>query len=860
MLSSVPLIRFPGGHVPRSASVAPARSTSARRRPAATPGRIFLLLTTLLIGGAATATPVAAVGEPVMDASVMLQGHARVGSWMAIRVHLRNDGPSVVGELRLGAGAQGRTRFGTPVDLPTKSDKDFVLYAQPPAFGRSLDVALVDATHTIVTKSVAFTVHDAGQLVVGVIAEQPQRIVPDLDLLPGPNGAQAAIVPLGVADLPDRVEAWSAIDRLVWQDVDSQLTNRQLAALRGWLAAGGRLVVAAGTNGPSVLSGFPDDILPYRPTATVDVPPESVTGLIGQLPNGAKDLPALGGTLTRGRALATSGDRVIAAEAPYGSGVVTILGFDPTTSWITDAKSTKSLWRRFLPPRSGSSVVSGDDGQMVNAVAQLPALALPPIGGLLGLLFGYILLIGPINYLVLRRLDRREWAWITMPVLIAVFAIGSYAFGAALRGLDVILNEVAIVRGAPDATEGTAQVYLGVFSPSRGTYQVDVPGGALLSSTLSGELGGSDATRLDVLQGDPSRIRDLTVGFGSLRTVRAETAAVVPRIQADLSLVDGTLKGTIRNLSDQKLEKPAVVLGSSVVVLKDLDPNAEQTLSLPIRPNQFGDSLSDRILGQTFFVDPTRSTDSTQRDLVRHAVLDQLTFDPNSRMSLQLPSDSPVLLAWGDRQVLDVRISGQIPRRTGNVLYYIPLPMKVHGSTAFEGDLVRSSVVSVDAAFFNKDPMAFNIGKGSITVAYRPIAFDGALSVRRVVLSLGFGGDLSVGSRDVKTVDPVSPQPCRDEPADLPNCSKPPPAPSCDPNSQDCSKFFDGLPEVEVLDRTGAGTWMRLPHLSNSSAYELRNPDRYVDPASGTLELRFVSNRQEGVGFTVQVRIEGDVK
>ena len=273
--------------MPRSAFVAPARSASVRQRPSSSPGRLFLLLTTLLIGGGAAAAPVAAVGEPVLDASVMLQGHARVGSWMAIRVHLRNDGPPVTGELRLGAGAQGRTRFGTPVDLPTQSDKDYVLYAQPPAFGRSLDVVLVSGTQTIAKKSVAFTVHDAGQLVVGVIAEQPQRIVPDLDLLPGPNAAPPAIVPLGVTDLPDRVEAWSAIDRLVWQDVDSQLTKGQLAALRGWLAAGGRLVIAAGTNGPSVLSGFPDEILPYRPTATVDVAPESVTGLIGQLPKGA---------------------------------------------------------------------------------------------------------------------------------------------------------------------------------------------------------------------------------------------------------------------------------------------------------------------------------------------------------------------------------------------------------------------------------------------------------------------------------------------------------------------------------------------------------------------------------------------
>ena len=70
------------------------------------------------------------------------------------------------------------------------------------------------------------------------------------------------------------------------------------------------------------------------------------------------------------------------------------------------------------------------------------------------LLFGYIALIGPINYLVLRRLDEREWAWVTMPALIAIFAVGAYAYGSALRGSDVIVNEVAIVRGAPGRHRG----------------------------------------------------------------------------------------------------------------------------------------------------------------------------------------------------------------------------------------------------------------------------------------------------------------------------------------------------------------------------------------------------------------------
>ncbi len=71
-----------------------------------------------------------------MEATVLLQGHARIGAWMAIDVHLKNDGPPISGELRLTGGTQGRTRFGTQVEAPTQSDQTHRLYVQPPGFGR----------------------------------------------------------------------------------------------------------------------------------------------------------------------------------------------------------------------------------------------------------------------------------------------------------------------------------------------------------------------------------------------------------------------------------------------------------------------------------------------------------------------------------------------------------------------------------------------------------------------------------------------------------------------------------------------------------------------------------------------------
>jgi hypothetical protein len=409
-----------------------------------------------------------------------------------------------------------------------------------------------------------------------------------------------------------------------------------------------------------------------------------------------------------------------------------------------------------------------------------------------------------------------------------------------LRGSNLIVNEVAIVRGAPGATDGIAQVYLGLFSPSRGTYQVEVPGGALLSAPISGDWFGGEAggSTLDVLQGDPARVRNLSVGFGSLRAIRAETAVEVPLIESDLRLIDGRLRGTIRNASDQRLERAAVVLGSTARVLSDLEPGQEVAVDIPLEATFFGQSISDRVIGNFEFGDPNRQTDDVQRQFVRRSIVEQLTYDPMFGSTNQLPSEGPVILAWGTRDILEVEIAGEVPRRTGNVLYYLAADLTVSGTTTFTRDLVKSSLVETDSAFFNKDPWSISLGRGSAVLAYRPIAFQGTFRARQVFLDFSFGDGRPAEAKPIEPLDEI-----------------PPP---CDPATEDCqaAQNFDGMPEVEIFDLTGEGEWRRLPRLQAGLRYELASPGRYVDPTSGTVLLRFV-NDTEGASFNLGVELRG---
>jgi hypothetical protein len=813
------------------------------------PLRLLTLVAVLAIAAGPLALSGAAAGTLTMNARLLLQGHARVGAWAAVEVDLQNDGPGIQGELRMDGGSETNARFAMAVDLPTSSRQTYVLHVQPPSFGRTVKVDLISGDQVVDTVSVAYLVHDSTQLVVGVLAERPEALVSQIKLPANPLGAAAAVIPLTVADLPERAEGWGVLDRLVWQDVDSSsLSGLQLDALRRWLAAGGRLIIVGGSAGIGTLSALPDDLLPYRPTATLDLDPASLVPLLGQLPTGAAELPAMAGALAHGRALATSGDRAVAAELTYGSGRVTLLGFDPTTRWLAESKTVDALWRATLPARSVDGSQLFDDSQLVQAVYQLPALALPPTSGLLILIGAYIVIIGPINYLVLKRLDRRELAWITMPVLVLTFTAASFGFGFVLRGTDVVVNEVAIVRGALDATEATAQVYFGVFSPTRATYQVEVPQGALLASPISGEPFGQGTTTLDIVQGTgpqrPSLVRNFSVGTSSLRVVRAQLPVAGPRMRATLTLEDDTLTGTFENASDEKLEGVAIVLGTAVGVLGDVEPHASVPVRVPIRMNPFGVRLADQVVGQS----GDTSSELGVRRSIRYQMVSQLTSDPTGQFGGgSLSAEQAVVLAFGRGEQLEVKLGSQEPRRSANVLYYVPLGIRIHGQVTFSSDLLRPTVVESDGQLLSKERFSLEIGLGTATLAYRPIPFEGAFTVSEIRLSLGTGGNLvPSGGEEIEPL-PGIPVACTDAAHTTPaGCQAP---------------RNDFLPEVEVFDLTGGGAWVRLPRLTGEASYTLADPSRYVDPTTGQMLVRFSNESPEAsVGFSFQLALVGDVE
>jgi hypothetical protein len=325
--------------------------------------------------------------------------------------------------------------------------------------------------------------------------------------------------------------------------------------------------------------------------------------------------------------------------------------------------------------------------QLSYALSNLPSLALPSVKGLSVLLGIYIVLVGPVNYGLLRWRKRLHWAWVSIPLITLIFAGGAFGLGYALRGTDLIMNEIALVCVQ---TDGTALVssYMGLFSPAQQSYEIEVLSDGLLSSPGSGGYGrfgpGSNMAAGDVVfvQGNPGTLRGLAVNQWSMQAFMVETSwPDLGRVSSDLWFEKEALVGSVHNETDVTLQDAAVVLGTQFVRLGELAPGAKAEVRMDLSNGSdqvFGPPLSYRLFEEAFSRPgpngPPREAQIKQQIL--DSLLNQnVEFSP---VSSRAPMGSGLtqelmLLAWLDQSPPEVRVAGREPVQQTTALLFSPL-------------------------------------------------------------------------------------------------------------------------------------------------------------------------------------------
>src|SRR5207253_2095292 len=169
----------------------------------------------------------------------------------------------------------------------------------------------------------------------------------------------------------------------------------------------------------------------------------------------------------------------------------------------------------------------------------LPSLQLT---GVLVLL--YVLLVGPINYVVLGAMRRRALAWVTVPLIAVVAAAGAYGTGVVTKGRSVQSNQVTILHIQPGSDQAYQETYVGIIPPGRGDYQASVAGERLLISPIATNNNGfgynPGGIRVDVPSNGVTLTGMTAFALGGFATERVTAA---PSLTGHLHLVNGKLNG-----------------------------------------------------------------------------------------------------------------------------------------------------------------------------------------------------------------------------------------------------------------------------------------------------------------------------
>ncbi len=663
-----------------------------------------------------------------MEATALYEGTTKYGEWLPVVVTLTNAGADARGyvEIRV-AGSDATASYAQIVELPRGARKAVTLYAVPNNFARRMVISFrPDGSDKALTETeVAVRPVPTIRYVVAGITGGGTGLeaLAGINFRGGDQEDKAVIVPLSLSQIPDRPEALRTLDLLVITGVDtSSLTPRQQAALEQYVALGGVLVLGGGPDASRVLAGLPDSIRPV--TLGGEQQADSLPGL-GAVTNEAV---RVNGPFTLAQATPNAnaivryreGDTPLVVEQGIGDGAVLWMALDPSLSPFDAWAGVGSFWQQVvgarayypaqLPPDVAPRQMQTND--LFYALQNLPSLDLPSLRLLIPVLGIYILLVGPVNYFVLRRSRRLELAWVTIPALTLLFSLGSYGLGYGLRGSDVIVNQVALIRGLEGGDSAYIRSLVGIFSPSRRSYDLAVEGDVLLSPTTIeyDPFTGAPVEALDarLVQGNPALAQGLEVNQWSLRSVLAESFAPEGYgFTTTLATKDGQLTGTVTNKGTHIWKDALVILGTQFVRLGDVAPGESKEVTLKPDPNAFRDIYQ---LPYKIFETQLNQPNPPRDAQVKQQILSTLftgSYSMEMGTSLAL-SRNPVLLAWLDDASLRVRLNDD--DRTNSVstsLFYSPLTMDYQtGEVSFIQGTIETLLVENTGSFCYAPTMA----------------------------------------------------------------------------------------------------------------------------------------------------------
>lgn len=638
-----------------------------------------LTLATLGVAALATTIGTAQAAAPKVEVQPVFGKALITGAWQPMTVTLTNpaDGEAIDGDVRL---ILTDNRYGTPRQLGT--------YVHPITIPAGTGVASVRMNIQVPADTAPWV-----RVVVtrGHGESAPTVLVKNNDSLP-----------VGPASGLMRILAVNTSGDGCGLDV---LTGEVL----GVRSLNGGLHRAAPTvpNGVPVNNGLylnDGTLVPQRTGVTATVPARLPSERIGYdayqivVLGSDVDLAALSPAQSEAlRGFVMQGGFLLAPNAPVwlksapkdqvvssGLGHVLVASRVPTTvaAWTDLVRSATGLgsFTKALSQISQSPTYEYDNYGMAAAVLTGQGMQAMPFTTLGLFLFTYLMLAVPVHYLVLKRLDKRELAWVTTPLLACGFAVTAYQFGRVGRSTQIFHNVASIIELTPGSGAASAVGSIGIYSPERATYDVSspLPESVFVPRNFNNTEGETTLTLDASPRGKEARVTDVSIPQWAMRSLSLRTTGMTlgQGIATELVRHGNTIRVTAVNNTGITLNGAMVRLGEVNAPLGTLTPGSKASVELAIKSGslRFYESYSE--------ISASQSPEERMRQQIRQSV----TLSASNAAAMEYPNRTNadrvraipelVVTGWSDADLIPVQISkSNAPARTNAHFIMVRVPL-----------------------------------------------------------------------------------------------------------------------------------------------------------------------------------------
>ena len=639
-------------------------------------------------------------------------GYAKRSSALPVKIEMENKGEAFSGTLLLQF--QANYNYGgskaIKVDLPKGSSKTYSIilpgytdeYSSPSPIKKTIHLydgdwkkgKEVDYTgpQVLTPKFV-----DYGEVLIGVLSENYDR----LKELRVSSLSATQVIDLSKVDLPNQGSGYDVLNYLIVDEFSlSTLETQQQKAIDDWIQAGG-ILIAGATPNMSQQYGSLYESLPMKPNKEVSLD-RSFFATVEGAPSFSK-LPAFIGEVDQQAEVVIKGDTgpaVIKKEYGYGTIIQTSfsLGDEPLASW---SKYGAWLHTAVLSPTTNSQLTQMDyllnnlEWEMIepNKIFEHTNFS---IGQLLLLLVGYLLILIPILYVVLKKWDKREYAWWIIPIVAVISSIAIFALGAKDRIAKPQLNQLGIYQVKNSHVTGIQSDVL--LSNKGGDYQLSVPKDEWIILPFAAEAFSSNPRRSPVVEEKATQIavEFPNVEYWSTRSIIGKVnQKQVGQFTTNLKVENKELIGTIVNDFPYHFENIMIISGNQKWEFGAL----KQGGTLQVKQN----IKNDLLMGPTISSIPGMQSWNPGQKVDLHKVRnDQLLYLTGQYFfTEQTTENAPVIIGLTNDKVSELKLeNGEMEENNNNLLFQSFEPaVSLKGDVSLPKEMFQWGINVADGSF-----------------------------------------------------------------------------------------------------------------------------------------------------------------